>query len=167
MKPNVQNLSLAIFLGLAVGAGAFAGLAAFAQPENFRDRVANLDDRLEQIAQLSRGAPALRNYRPGALCPAASAEHLSALSNDLQARAGNLGLGVVALSIDPAPSAATGVDRVAVQLEVSGPYPAATSFLASLAAQSPKIFVDRVDLSDKTTKVALKFAGHFYCSTAT
>jgi len=165
--PSLQALSLAIFLGLLTSAGAYVGLAACSQPENFRNRVTNLQDRVAMITRLSRASPAGRAYRPGALCPAADAERLTVLTSELQARAGALGLTTVSLAVTPAAQPSGQVSRVALQVEVTGAYEATTAFLGGLAGQTPKIFADRVDLIDRGAKTSLRFAGHFYCSTAT
>lgn len=165
--PSLQTLSLAIFLGLVAGAIAYVGLAAYGQPENFSNRVANLQDRVDQIERLSRVPASARNYQPGALCPSATPEPLNALASELQNRASGLGLTIVSLAVTPPGHRQGSVDRVGLQFEVSGPYSAATAFLSALSVQTPRIFVDRLDLTDRTAKVSLRFTGHFYCSTAT
>lgn len=165
--PTPQALTASILLGLIAATGAYAGLAAYGQPENFNNRVANLEDRVTEIRRLSRAPAAARAYRAGALCVGADPEALSAISSDLQSRASGLGLTLVSLALTPATPRQGGVDRVDLQVEVTGPYPAVTGMLGSFAAQTPRMFVDRLDLTDRTTTVSLRFTGHFYCSTAT
>lgn len=164
--PDLQTLSLTVFAALASGAVIYLALAAYAAPSDFVVRVANLSDRVSQIKRLARVSPAANVYQPGSLCPSANAEALSRLSNDLQSRASALSLTMVALTISPPVPAERQVERVDLQFEVSGAYGAVTSFLTALGPQTPRIFADRVDLVDRTTKVSLRFAGHFYCSTA-
>lgn len=165
--PNLQTVSLALLVAILAGAGAYFGLSAYQRPPDFDTRVSNLQDRAAEIKRLSRTPASAQGYKPGALCASASDEQFTTLVGDLQSRASGLGLTVVALAVTPALPKDDRVVPVNLQVELTGPYQATTAFLGALTAQSPRVFVDRVDLVDRSSQVSLRFTGHFYCSTAT
>jgi hypothetical protein len=164
--PSASVLSLGALALLVAATASFMGLSKFSKPENFANRVALLDERMVEIRRLSRSSKMARDYVPGSLCPSIADEELAGFASALQARATQLNLSTVMLSVSPAEAVGETAAKVSFQSEFSGPYEGASALLADLANQTPRVFVDRIDLMDKAATVSLRFSGHFYCSTA-
>jgi hypothetical protein len=165
-SPSAQSLSLAVLLLAVCAGGVFWGLAAYSQPEGFANRVSSLQERVDEITRLSQLSPTARAYVPGQLCAGSSEEVLAGVAASMQGEASQQGLQVVNFNLSPPAELGDTVARVDFQSEYAGSYDAASRFLTAASAGVPRLFVDRVDLTDRASAVSLRFAGHFYCSTA-
>lgn len=159
-------ISLCVMALLVSATGCFIGLSRLSRPENFSNRVLQLDDRLTEIKRLSRSSTLARDYVSGALCRTASAEEVMTITRTLEARAAQLNLSVASLAVSPAETVGETAAKVAFQGEFVGSYDAIAMLLGDMANQTPRIFVERADLTDKATNISFRFSGHFYCSTA-
>lgn len=163
-SPSATTISLALVAAIATATVTFLGLRALSLPEGFAGRTAAVAERAARIQRLARVPANVRDYRPGGLCAAATAEQIAEYAATLQTRATQAGLEVRGLNVTPEPSE-TSIARVAVQAEFTGTFDSLAGLLADLSATTPKLFADRVDMVDRGDRISLRFSGHYFCST--
>ncbi|MGR4866930.1 hypothetical protein [Caulobacter sp. LARHSG274] len=165
---SIGGPGLAVAAALAGGLAAVVaamGLSALARPVHRAERLAQLDQKVERIAQLQRATAGGLTYPRGAVCREGIAR-----GSDLVAQKLRAGLGqaqMVRLAFEPSVSVdGSGLVVIGFRFETLGSYEDAMGLLRGLDAAKPAIFADSVDLTSRTSAVSLRFSGRFYCSTS-
>ena len=145
---------------------AATGLSALAKPSHYADRRAALERQVEQIERLQNTPRSGATYPKGAVCRGGLDQGAKQVEQALRAAAGP-DVTVSNLVIEDLPQAdSPGLRAARVRFEAVGGYDQALALLTALQPLRPVIFADSVDLTSKTSSIALNFSGRFYCSTS-
>lgn len=161
LKP--REAATAAAMTAAVAAAAVFGLMSLTKPAHFDERLATVRGQADLARRLTskHRAP---TFPSGAICslsPPVEAERLRA---ELQSAAAASKLDQVDIQVNPQRDADDGLAPLRVRLSASGPYESVLGVLQKLSAVRPVFFVDTVDLTSKTSFVALNLTGRVLCS---
>jgi len=166
LEANGPGLAVAAaIIGGAAAMATASGLSALARPDDRSARLAQVEQKLDRLEALERGAAgAGASFPRGAVCREGVGRGTMLVEQKVRA-----GLGQAKLqAITFAPSVPVGESLMAVafRFETIGPYEDVTALLRDLDQARPVLFADTVELTSKTSAVSLQFSGHFYCSTS-
>ena len=172
MKPQgTLDMRLVLIGGavtLAAGVMAFALLMVVETPPGARQDFARAEARLDRIEAMVRLVRDPHPDPPNAVCQGAADTAADEMRQALEGVAARTKVTLSKLAVASGePDGSThGLYPVSVQFEAEGSYDAVVALAAALASSRPEMFVDTAELRSKTSAVAFKFNGRFFCSTS-
>ncbi len=158
--PQQSSLLLAL-CGVAASLVVGGGLAWLARPSDYGDRRAALAAKVERMEMLAaKGGRA--SLAAGAVCRSAGEADLVAFKQSLAATAEKASVTLTDLAAAPDESMGL-LAPVSLQLQATAPYEAISPWLETLAAGSPAVFVDSLDIVSRPPTVNLKLKGKVFC----
>jgi Type II secretion system (T2SS), protein M subtype b len=163
---NARHAVLAVGVAAASALAMSLVLAAASSPPDFRTRLAALETQAQQTSELMRPLPTGSLYPADALCGRDTAAAARKLHDSLSAAAAQANLTLDSLDVRPDfdPSGPAALKPLRVRFSATGPYENVVMLLSTLSRQRPDLFADGVDLTAKTSNVALSFSGRAFCS---
>ena len=140
-------------------------LAAISTPSNFKVRLAQVQQQVDEGGRLARRSRNASAYPVDALCVGLPAEQAQILRSNLTEAAAQARVEVKRMEVGPAGTSAS--ERLAplrVKIEASGSYESALLMLEAMGKLRPQLFADTVDLTPKASTVTVNFSGRAFCS---
>ncbi|WP_340643891.1 hypothetical protein [Phenylobacterium sp.] len=165
-RPTQRDGIIAVTIALASALILGLILAAISTPADFKARLAEVQQQVDEAGRLARPSRALSSYPADALCTRIPVEQAQILRSDLTQAAAQAQIEVKRMEVGPGGGSTTD-DRLAtlrVKVEASGSYESALLMLEAMGKLRPQLFADTVDLTPKASTVTLSFSGRAFCS---
>lgn len=140
----ILGMSLA---ALAAGAAIWAGLALAGKPPRMEERVEALGGLAARAAAIEARPGQAGRWKAGTVCPGADDPAVRTYASRIRAKAesGRVMLSEAAIGKDE-PVREGGLVSISVQLKGVGAYPDVVLLLSGLAAETPVLFVQTLDI---------------------
>jgi len=162
-QSQIQTALLAAGVAAVCAVVAGVSMATISRPQNFAARLQALDARLDLIQRMGRRAAAGAPSEVQGRCANGAAGQVQTLKDEIAASEARLDLQPATLDVRPAQTDEGGVTPVTLHIEVTGSYQGALTLLDELSKRQPTVFVDKTDLTSRTSNVTLSFSGRVFC----
>jgi hypothetical protein len=154
-----------ILVAFIAAAIASLGLKALATPADFDERQALLEQRVRQIERLAALPGDSGAYPKGAVCGGFEGEALAKMRRVLEDGSVAENLQNVRISWGVPTNTGGKLVPLPLRIEADGPYDRVLSLLDRVGRDTPKIFVDTVDLTKSAAGAHLALSGKVFCWT--
>ncbi len=162
--PEPAVVASAVVIGLGCAIGMFWALSALSAPSHLKARTEVIEQGIERAHAVLRRPREPSHFLPAPICRAAPSMAGDLVRAELGKAARQAGLSAPAITITPSGlDLASQTYPVMFTLEVTDRYDVELGFLSRLAQSEPEVFADSLDLTSRTSAVALKLSGRVEC----
>lgn len=159
------EIVVAMAVAISCTIGVVMGLHGMAKPIGFDQRMAGVEQDLDQVSQILGRRGATTAFPADAICVATtSSSEAEKLRLRIMQAATLSGLDQTTVTVSPQDAGSARLIPLRVRIDASGSYPAAINTINRLSLVRPTLFLDTVDLNSKTSIVNLTISGRVFCS---